>query len=283
MEKRVKKRQRREETEQERHASRAAERQRDNDQALAEARSERERRELEAKARGIPHGQLAELERVEAILRRVYRQREYPNDDKLGSAIASLAAWGHLVVELPPAPSKEVRRIAERALMLNRNLRLWGAACHLQGIRARDDETCENEVRSMIRALYGDAADTVDSLAKALTALGTCGGESAPSTPVDALIAAMGQPNKTTRKSLGQELQRLLALGNSDPVRKELEACISKLLPEEQDFVRLVYGPNGGWKEVERKWSSARRQGELRRGAVEKLMTCLPRLARFVE
>lgn len=283
MEKRVKKEQRREETEQERHAARAAERQRDNDEALAGARSERERRELEAKARGIPHGQLAELERVEAILRRVYRQREYPNDDKLGWAIASLAAWGHLVVELPPAPSKEVRRIAERALMLNRNLRLWGAACHLQGIRARDDETCENEVRAMIRALYGDAADTVDNLAKALTALGTLGGESAPSTPVDALIAVIGQPNKTTRKSLGQELQRLLALGNSDPVRKELEACISKLLPEEQDFVHLVYGPNGGWKEVERKWSSARRQGELRRGAVEKLMTCLPGLARFVE
>lgn len=283
MEKRVKKKQRREETEQERHAARAAACQRDTDEALAEAWSERENRELEAKARGIPHGQLAELERVGAILRRAYRQREYPNDDKLGLAIADLAAWGHLIVELPPAPSKEVRRIAERALTLNRNLRLWGAACHLQGIRARDDETCENEVRAMIRALYGDAGDTVDNLAKALTALGTFGGESTPSTPVDALIAAIGQPNKITQKSLGEEIRRLLALGNSDPARTELEACISKLLPEEQDFVRLAYGPNGSRKEVALKWSSGRRQGELRRGAAEKLIGCLPRLARFVE
>lgn len=265
-------------------AATSAERQRQRDEAFAVAVAKHDAREQDAEARGIPHGTLAELERAEAMLRRCYERLEYPQGDKFDSTVAGLATWGYLAVNLDPSPtpSKEVRRIAQRAEELQRNLRLWRAACHLRGIRTRGDENCEDEVRAILRALYGGAGDTVGSLEKALGVLGKFGGGSTAGTPIGAVAAALRWPKRPTRKSLGQELRRLLALPGGDPARQELEDAIEALTPEQQAFVRGVYGPGGSYKNVQRRNPSGRRLGMLRRAAAQVLIRRVPRLLEFV-
>jgi len=92
--------------------------------------------------------------------------------------------------------------------------------------------------------------------------------------------AGAPQPLRLTRRSLGDEIRRRLALPSSSRARIVLEEAMKTLTDEERVFLATLYG-DGGYKGAQRRWSG-RKIDELRNVSIPKLVEALPELRRFV-